>query len=235
MALKTRIEDLNEIPKELHGLYTQNEGGGFILQLEEDEELAKQRKAQQEEIERVKAHNQKLIEEKRKEAERARTAEEERARRERDVESLERSLQEKHQAEVAAREAKIGMLTSAMEQQMVDNVAHQLASDISDTPNLILPHIRSRLKATEQDGRWKTTVVDAMGNLTAISPQELAEQIRSDKSFAPLVRGTKAGGGGANGGNGAPSGGNDGNHKNSESHGDDRLARSRAVIQTKTW
>ena len=235
MALKTVVTDLNEIDEGFRGLYVKDDASGaYRLDVEPDEKTTKELEELRKEKQRMEAHTKKLLDEKKKESERARLAEEERARRERDVESLERSIKEKHQAELENYSTRTAQLQSQLESQMVDNLAMRLANELSDTPALIMPHIKSRLRAQEIDGRWRTTVVDTMGNPTATTPDELVEHMRSDKQFAPLVRGTKAGGGGANGG-GANPGGNGGGEQHTFGGGDDRIARARAKIQNTQW
>ncbi|QTD79381.1 putative structural protein [Escherichia phage vB_EcoM_fHy-Eco03] len=236
MALKTIVESLDDIDESFHGLYVKDDSAGvYKLDVEPDERTAKELEELRKEKQRMEAHTKKLLEEKKKEAERARLAEEERARRERDVESLERSIKEKHQAELENYSARTAALQAQLEAQMVDNLALNLANQLSDTPALIMPHIKARLRAQEIDGRWRTSVVDVMGNPTATTPDELVEQMRGDKQFAPLVRGTRAGGGGANGGNANPGGEGGGGHEQPKFNGDDRVARARAKIQNTNW
>ncbi|QEG07784.1 scaffold protein [Salmonella phage SE4] len=236
MALKTVVTDLNEIDEGFRGLYVKDDASGaYRLDVEPDEKTTKELEELRKEKQRMEQHTKKLLEEKKKEAERARLAEEERARRDRDVESLERSLREKHQADIENANSRTALLQAQLEGQMVDNLAMRLANELSDTPALIMPHIKSRLRAQEIDGRWKTTVVDVMGNPTATTPDELVEHMRADKQFAPLVRGTKAGGGGANGGGANPGGNGGGEQQHSFGGGDDRVARARAKIQNTQW
>lgn len=236
MALKTIVETLDDIDEGFRGLYVKDESAGvYKLDVEPDERTAKELEELRKEKQRMEAHNKKLLDEKKKESERARLAEEERARRERDVESLERSIKEKHQSELEAYNLRQQQLQSQLESQMVDNLALNLANQLSDTPALIMPHIKARLRAQEVDGKWRTTVVDVMGNVTATTPDELVEHMRADKQFAPLVRGTRAGGGGANGGNSNPGGNGNEDHGQSKFAGDDRVARARAKIQNTNW
>lgn len=236
MALKTIVDSLDDIDEGFRGLYVKDEAAGvFKLDVEPDATTNKELEELRKEKLRMEAHNKKLLEEKKKESDRARAAEEDRARRDRDVESLERSIKEKHQSELESYNTRQALLQSQLESQMVDNLALNLANQLSDTPALIMPHIKARLRAQEVDGRYRLSVVDVMGNQTATSPDELVEQMRGDKQFAPLVRGTRAGGGGANGGNSNPGGNGDEHQGQSKFVGDDRVARARAKIQNTNW
>lgn len=243
MALKSIVENLDEVQKEFQGLYVKDEAAGiYRLDLEQDPNANKEAEELRKERERLREQNERLLQEKKKEQEKARQAEEERARREKDVETLERTWNERHQKELAEAQQRTNMLMGALESQMVNGVALRIATEISDSPDLILPHVQSRLRASEENGRWVTRVVDVAGNATAMSVEELAEQIKSEKRFAPLIRGTKAAGGGANGGNGGAGGGSNTpagqqqqQGKGVSFGGDDRIARARQAITNKDW
>lgn len=243
MALKSIIENLDEVQKEFQGLYVKDDATGhFRLDLEQDPNANKETEELRKERERLKAQNDRLLEEKKKEQEKARAAEEDRARREKDVESLERTWKERHDKEVAEAQQRTNTLMNALESQMVNGVALRIATEISDSPDLMLPHVQSRLRASEENGRWVTRVVDVAGNATAMTVEELAEQLKAEKRYAPLIRGTKAAGGGANGGNGGAGGGANGSGGQQQEKGkgynfggDDRLARARQAITGKDW
>lgn len=243
MALKSIIEDLDEVQKEFQGLYVKDEASGvFRLDLEQDPNANKETEELRKERERLKAQNDRLLAEKKQEQEKARQAEEERARRDKDVESLERTWKERHNREMSDAQQRTNALMNALESQMVNGVALRIATEISDSADLILPHVQARLRASEENGRWITRVVDVNGNATAMSIDELTEQLKNEKRFAPLIRGTKAAGGGANGGVNGAGGGIHGNpNPQEEKRGglsfgsDDRLARARQAITGKDW
>lgn len=119
-----------------------------------------------------------------------------------DVEKLEASWKSK----LATREKElgdqIGGLTSHLNTMLVDNVAQGMAGKISKVPELMLPHIRGRLKAEYVDGRPTTRVLDKDGNPSALTVTDLEKELFTNPTFAPIIIGSKASGSGAEGGQG---------------------------------
>lgn len=119
-----------------------------------------------------------------------------------DVEKLEASWKSK----LATREKElgdqIGGLTSHLNTMLVDNVAQGMAGKISKVPELMLPHIRGRLKAEYVDGRPTTRVLDKDGNPSALTVADLEKELFTNPTFAPIIIGSKASGSGAEGGHG---------------------------------
>src|SRR5262249_7514129 len=87
----------------------------------------------------------------------------------------------------------------------------------SDTPELLLPHIKTQMKVFEQDGEFVARVVDPTGNVrigkgAGAEPMtlgELIDEMKQHKSYAVAFRGSGSSGGGA----GKSSGGGAGNPK----------------------
>lgn len=78
-----------------------------------------------------------------------------------------------------------------------DDVATRLASEISDTPELLAPFILNRLKFELGASGPETRVLDADGKLSASTVEELREEFKTNAKFAALVRGPASSGGGA--------------------------------------
>ena len=90
---------------------------------------------------------------------------------------------------------------------LVDNVAQSMASKISKAPELILPHIKARLKAEFNEGKAVTRVLDKDGNPSAFGIEDLQKEMVANPAFAPIIIGSKASNSGAensHGGSGAP-------------------------------
>lgn len=119
-----------------------------------------------------------------------------------DVDRLEASYKKKLADREAELTTQISSRTSELERLLVDSRALELASKLSDSPSVILPHIKSRLKAEESEGKWTTKVLAADGSLSASTLSDLEKEIVANKEFAPILRGSKASGGGAGGGGG---------------------------------
>lgn len=119
-----------------------------------------------------------------------------------DVAKLEKSYQDK----LAAKEAELGgtikTLQGSVQTMLVDNVALAIATEISTSPQLILPHIAKRLKADQVDGKYVTRVVDATGALSALTVEELKKEFVLNKDYAAIITASKASGAGGSGGSG---------------------------------
>ncbi|KAA5920543.1 hypothetical protein F3I27_23400 [Pantoea sp. Bo_2] len=130
--------------------------------------------------------NEKKIEqERRREAElQAQREREDAARKKGDIETLEKSWQEKLTTREQELQATIDAHASRLHTLLVDNVAQSLATKLAgDSAAILIPHIRARL--TVEDG--KTRVVDAEGRPSAATLDELEKEFKENKLFAPVV------------------------------------------------
>lgn len=119
-----------------------------------------------------------------------------------DVEKLENSYKEKLAKREKELSDQIGALTGNLQTMLVDNVAQSMASKISKAPELILPHIKARLKAEFNEGKAVTRVLDKDGNPSAFGIEDLQKEMVANPAFAPIIIGSKASGSGAEGGHG---------------------------------
>ena len=91
---------------------------------------------------------------------------------------------------------------------LVDNVATQIATKISNAPALLLPHIKSRLQADFEGDSPVTRVLDKDGKPSAMTVEELAAEFVANKDFSAIITASKASGGAGkpsnNNGGGAP-------------------------------
>lgn len=192
------LDNLDGVDESLHGLYEERDGK-FHLQVDGYEDPAALKRAKDHEKEaRKKA--EKDLKELREEFEQFRAEQEnnvdDKNRKKGDVAALEQSykdkiakLEEKHAKELEGRDTQISKL-------LVDNVADSMAAELSDAPELLSEIIRKRL--TVKDG--ETRVLDANGELSATTVDELREEFRSNKKYAAVIRGSQANGGGSGGG-----------------------------------
>jgi hypothetical protein len=125
-----------------------------------------------------------------------------------DVDKLEGSWKEKLAKKEAELTTQIGARDRTLQRVLVESVAVKMAGEVSVSPDLILPHIRARLTTELVDGEFTTRVLDKEGKPSALSIEELQKDIMSDKRFAPIIKGSKASGGGAAGGAGPGGSGN---------------------------
>lgn len=157
--------------------------------------------ALKESIAKLEAKNRELAEEKAKAKQAAEQAAMERAKKDGDLEALEKSWAEK----VKATEAELSGKLQQYEQMMTDitsgSEARKLAADLAlpGHADLLLPHIKGRLKTEVRDGKPVVKVLDAEGNPSALTVDDLRKEIKANELFAPILSGSKANGAGGAG------------------------------------
>ena len=122
-----------------------------------------------------------------------------------DVESLEKSYQEKMQKLETDYSGKVSTLEKQIYDLTVGQAATNLANELSIKGSAIalLPHIQNRLSLEQgEDGKQNIRVLDADGNKTAMTLDDLKQEFRSNEAFKPLIAANGASGSGANGANG---------------------------------
>lgn len=120
-----------------------------------------------------------------------------------DMTRLEKSYTDKLSAREKELQAIIDGTSSQLQTMLVDNVAIGMASEISTSPQVILPHITKRLKTEKgDDGKYVTKVLDKEGKISASTVEDLKKELLTDKQFAPILIASKGSGGGANGNRG---------------------------------
>lgn len=131
-----------------------------------------------------------------------------------DINVLEKSWKDKLETETGALKGQLGDRDRFINTLMVDNVAQAMATELAgDNAQILLPHIRTRLKVEHvEGGNPLTRVLDKDGKASAASVEDLKKEFSEDKRFSVVVIGTKASGG-AGGGGGRPAGGGGGEKK----------------------
>ena len=97
-----------------------------------------------------------------------------------------------------------------MKKQLKDNVAIKMASEISDDPDIILPHILNRVDANFDGETPSTRYLDENGDNGFMSYEDLKKEFVENPKFSSIIRGNKASGSGATGSNKSPG---DASHK----------------------
>lgn len=197
MKLKMKLDNLDGLDESLHSHYVEKDGA-YVLDIDGYEDPAA--------LKRAKDHEKRLRQEaetkvrdltaKVGELETEVTDLQDANRQKGGSAALEQSykdkitkLEEKHTKELEGRDTQISKL-------LVDNVADTMASELSDSPELLSDVIRKRLKAENGE----TRVLDTNGEPSATTVEELREEFRSNKKYAAVIRGSQANGGGSGGG-----------------------------------
>lgn len=121
-----------------------------------------------------------------------------------DVEALKTSWEQKHAKTVQDSQSVIDSLKAQVHGLTVGATAAQLAGElaIEGSSDLLRKLLLPRLSVDERDGQPVVQVLDANGKPSALTIDELKNELRNDKAYAPLIAGSKATGGGAAGGGG---------------------------------
>lgn len=122
-----------------------------------------------------------------------------------DFKTLEQQLIAKYEQKVEAERGTATRYRSSLEQHLIDAEALRALAEVSDSPALLLPHVKARMKVLEQDGTFAARIVDQDGNVRIGKGQgsapmtlaELMDEMKQDKQFALAFRGTGSSGGGA--------------------------------------
>jgi len=96
----------------------------------------------------------------------------------------------------AEHEKTTGKLKTFAEKTLVDNAALALATKISTSPALLLPHIRSRLVADMSGDEPVTKVLGADGKPSELTIDKLGEEFVANKDFATIIKASNGSGGG---------------------------------------
>lgn len=206
MALKAVLDKLDGLPEDVKKEYKQGEDGKFVLDVDGVDNLPSIGP-----LKRAKDHEvaaRKTAETKLKETTDALTAlQEERdnllrgAIPKADVEKLEGSYKTKLAAREKELSTQIDQLTGQLNETLVDSVAKGMAAKVSKSPELMLPHIKGRLKMEiGTDGKAVTKVLDAEGKPSALTVADLEKEIVANPAYSTVIIGSKASGGGAGGG-----------------------------------
>lgn len=198
MALKTKItkaefDKLNDVLKseyiEKDGSYVLDTDGASELERAYDRVKLSEKAAK----ERAEAAEQKL-----KELNDGKAADEfNDAKSKGKIDLLEKSWNEKYASLEKTFTEKLTAKEAYIKKVLIDNKALEIASEISKSPALILPHIKARL-AADFDGQEPTTrVLDNTGKVTALTIDDLKKEFVENKDFSAIIVGSKASGGNA--------------------------------------
>lgn len=193
MALKKKLnkEEHAKLSDVLKAEYIED-GDGFRLDVDGDEDTGALKRAKDRESQ-LRKDAEKALKEAQDQLDALGTDD---ARKKGDIATLEKSWQTKLDTQKAEYEGKLGKLTGHTTKNLVDNVAIQLANDLSkSSPKVLLPHIRARLQADFEGDEPKTRILDKDGKPSAMTIDELKAEFVADKDFSGIITASKASGG----------------------------------------
>jgi hypothetical protein len=215
MALKFAVKTLEEVPEAYRGEYVQDAELGFKLAIEPGsggvEDTAELRRAHEREKADRKAAQKRIAD-----MEAAQAAKDEELRKAAliaaektgDMEAFKKSFQEKYDKDLGEMSTKmkseVDWRDAALRRRAEDEEAMKIAASICmpGTAEVLLPHIKKRLRADLHEGDYVTTVLDAQGKASAATLADLSKEFQANKMFAGLLLGSMASGGGSGGGKG---------------------------------
>lgn len=201
MKFKVTEEEFGKLPQDFQAEYEAGDNGEYTLKVEGGEDTGALKRAKdheknrrqqteeklqtlQTEMDNLKGEYDTLLSDKSKST------------------NLEQKWQEKLEAREKELNTQVESLTSQMNTILVDNVADALSADLSDSPSLLRPHIKTRLASELVDGKPTTRVLDANGEVSPLTLDELKNEFRSNPEYSAVIRGSNGSGSGANGGKG---------------------------------
>lgn len=202
MALKRKITkaEFDKLSAELQAEYVEKDGD-YVLDVDGDEDVGPLRRAKDRAIQERDEARRKAREAEDKLAE----LDENDAKKTGDIEKLEAKWKKDKDDAVAEVQGKLDRANAYVTNQLVDAQAKAMAAEISTSPALLQPHIRARLQA--DIGDWaeghtpQTTILDGKGEASNMNLDGLKKEFVDNKEFAPIIRASKASGGGAPGQN----------------------------------
>ena len=115
-----------------------------------------------------------------------------------DIETLEKSWKEKLEKRESELLAKIKTKDAFIQKTLVDSVASSMSSKLAgDKAHLLSLHIKQRLVADVEGDVPTTKVLDANGNVSALTIADLEKEFVANKDFSAILVGNKANGSGA--------------------------------------
>lgn len=211
MSLKSKISkaDYDALSDELKGHYIA-EGDGYKLDTTEARELLAAKQQEKERADKLTRDLATVREEMESLKTDLEAAQDAKRRKENDIPSIEAAWQKK----IDDQKKKDADTLKAREDQLrtllVRNEAIKIAHEISTAPELLLPHLMSRMAADLEGETPKTIILGEDGKRSAKNLDEFKQEVVDNPLFAAIIIGSKASGGSAdqrraNGGS-APSG-----------------------------
>ena len=196
MALKKKLTKA-EFEKLSEGLKAEykEDGEGYKLDLDGDEDTGELKRAKDREVQARKDAEAKAA----KLQEQIDSLSDSDARKRGDIETLEKSWKGKLDQANADASAKVLKLQKHANDLLVENVASSLAAKLSDSPKIIKPHILQRLKADLEGDNAFTRVLDLEGKPSALTIDDLENEFRANKDFSAIIKASKASGGAGSG------------------------------------
>ena len=198
MALKFKVskEDHGKLEEWMQKLYIEDGNGGFRLDVDSEGDTGALKRAKDREVQLRKEAEARALEAE----EKLEALNDGDIKKRGDVDALDKSWQSKHEKTVSEYQAKIDKFMKSTEKNLREGTARTVAAKISTAPDLLHPHLLSRLAVDYDGDEPKLRVLDQNGQPSAMTLDELSAEFVANKNYAAIMVASKASGGGAPGG-----------------------------------
>jgi hypothetical protein len=120
---------------------------------------------------------------------------------------LRAQMNEKHAAEIKARDEKLTAKDKAVAKYLIDSAATAAIAEAQGNARLLLPHVQQHVRVVEEGGEFIVRVVDAKGDPRVnakgehLTISELVAEMRQSEDFGAAFKGAGHSGGGTPPGN----------------------------------
>lgn len=130
-----------------------------------------------------------------------------------DIDALTKSYEKKIADKDTTHNETLSKKDAFIQKTLIDAEAQRIASEVSTSPKLLMPHIKSRL-TVDLDGDDPTVrILDSDGKVSAMKPADLGKEFVDNADFKAIIKSTEASG---SGGPGTKPGGTGGADKSSK-------------------
>ncbi len=92
---------------------------------------------------------------------------------------------------------------AALKTQMINATVAEVAATLAgENSTLIMPHLKNRFNVDLVEGQPRLQILDKDGTPGVITKEQLIEEFKTNKMFAPILKGRDSSGGGSGGGAG---------------------------------
>lgn len=111
-----------------------------------------------------------------------------------DVEALTKSYDKKIADQKVDFETSTAKFKTMIINSAIDSVATKLATELSTSPNVIMPHIKARLRCDLDGDTPSVKILGIDGNVSALTADDLKKEFLTNKDFSSILIGSKASG-----------------------------------------
>ncbi|RLE28255.1 MAG: hypothetical protein DRJ65_00060 [Acidobacteria bacterium] len=219
MGLKTKLDTLDGLDDALKGLYIEKDGTFYLdADLEDVSGLKSALEKERAERRRLKAEADKFAgvdpDRYAKLIKDAEDADAKKAADEGNWDALRDQLTTKHSEEMEAKDLKVSQLVTTVEHQLIDVEAVRALAEAGGVSELLLPHVKSRARAVEEDGVYVVRVIDEKGKTrisdaagTPMTIKNLVAEMKTNETYMPAFAASGESGSGSTKGGPAGQGG----------------------------